>query len=434
MVTLAPVAQVSAPLPLNTVPIPYTGSAKMAASTRKAKSLLQVLVEPSAEFYKDEGGKANHLSCTIGLAAPALPCPVPLKIDLYFESEQRVGDADQSILNLLKNKFERYQLTDDEPNVTINFRLEKVSRRKDGQRFKLHVQPDVDSMPAEDAAALKALGKHATGGIFSRAIVVMSKRRTGERFVSRPRSNRHEADGAVPAAVLEMLQGMSGQIANLASSTESLRSLLHSQETRMARMESVLHSMATSPAGRNMGMAGRGWSPLQAQQQGRSHQLAMQHAGMATAHMPLPGVSAPASQTATGLPLTTASNPAGVPAAARPSPAGGSGAAAGIKRIRSSDLQFSFAPDGTTGGGDTTVAPPVPTGGAGGHLAGVPRMTSLDHMFSTFTQGSHGLAMAQDERTAVEALSSAGHLLPPAPASGPPPAGTGPSQPKKRRT
>ena len=51
-----------------------------------------------------------------------------------------------------------------------------MSRRKDGQKFKLFVEPKID----EDTTPLRV----PLAGVFSRAICVMSKRKTGERIVA----------------------------------------------------------------------------------------------------------------------------------------------------------------------------------------------------------------------------------------------------------
>ena len=60
---------------------------------------------------------------------------------LYYESEQKVDGADQSILNVIG---EGQPTINAENNVAILiFRLEKVSRRKDGQRFRVYLEPDV---------------------------------------------------------------------------------------------------------------------------------------------------------------------------------------------------------------------------------------------------------------------------------------------------
>lgn len=93
---------------------------------------LLVVGQPVSEFYKDEGGKGNHLVVLIGVrrnAQIAVPGPherIALKASLYFESELRVEESDQSILNIVGNKFQAPTIDPKTGQVAIKFRLEKV--------------------------------------------------------------------------------------------------------------------------------------------------------------------------------------------------------------------------------------------------------------------------------------------------------------------
>ena len=93
---------------------------------------LLVVEQPVSEFYKDEGGKGNHLVALIGVrrnAKIAVPGPherIALKASLYFESEFRVEESDQSILNIVGNKVQTPTLDPTTGQVAIKFRLEKV--------------------------------------------------------------------------------------------------------------------------------------------------------------------------------------------------------------------------------------------------------------------------------------------------------------------
>ncbi len=390
-----------------------------------------------------------HISqCTVGTSAGTVPCAaVPLKVDLYFESEQRVEESDQSILNLLKSEYETYTLSPAEPTVTISFRLEKVSRRKDGQRFKLHVAPALDDMPADarkavvDAAGSPAAAKH---GVFTTAVVVMSKRRTGERFVSRPRPPRSvDADSTMggmgtmgglfgASSSADMLAGVPQQLHTLQNSVDNLLGFLHKLDARQSAMESALYSIVPRAPGASVGLPPTSMPPHSANSSnlwGAPH--GRMHSGF-DAFPSVPGMAqfsslpgAPGGTTGLqgvslgGLP---GGNMGGLPAASAPQrAAGGPNTGSGIKRIRSKDLQFNFGdpssstPVGGAGGdGESTMPPPLPGQTLGGGSAnGVPRMTSLDHMFSSMTQNS---AMAVDERAAVEALAGASSSSAAAPA------------------
>ena len=153
--------------------------------TRSAKSL-QVVEEPESEFYKDEGGRRRCMTAVVQLPAgfPRLEEDLPLNVELYFESGQKCDDDE--ILSLMCGPYDQYKIAAGERKSTVDFRLEKVSRRKDGQRFKLWIEP---SAPSRSRQALD--------GVFTRPITVMSKRRTGERVVSRPApaaSGSHHGD------------------------------------------------------------------------------------------------------------------------------------------------------------------------------------------------------------------------------------------------
>jgi hypothetical protein len=80
----------------------------------------------------------------------------------------------QNIFNMQGEKFDPCVLTPVRPVVTVRFRLEKVSRRKDNQRFRVQVEP----VQAPDA--LVQLRPALT-----RPICVLSKRKTGERMVAK---------------------------------------------------------------------------------------------------------------------------------------------------------------------------------------------------------------------------------------------------------
>jgi len=389
--------------------------------------------------------------CTVGTVNGTVPCAsLPLKVDLYFESEQRVEDSDQSILNLLKSEYETYSLSPSEPTVTISFRLEKVSRRKDGQRFKLHVAPDLDNMSPDACSAVAAsAGSPAAAkqGVFTTAVVVMSKRRTGERFVSRPRPPRSvDADSTIggmgtmgglfgPPAGADALGGVPQQLHALQNSMDSLIAFLHKLDARQSAMEAALYSIVPRAPGASVGLPPTSMPPHTSIHSASS----LWGGGGAATHtrmhsgfdgfptMPgmaqfsaLPGGPS-GSVGLQGVSLgSLGGNMGGLPAASAPqrSAGGGGGGGGGIKRIRSKDLQFNFGEPssatpvaGGAGGadGESTMPPPLPgqalgAPGSGGGGNGVHRLTSLDHMFSSMTQNS---AMAVDERAAVEALAGA---------------------------
>jgi hypothetical protein len=192
---------------------------------------LKAITEPETIFYKDEGGKGNCLSFTVGLEGVAEHEfePFALRVSLFFESEELVSE--QSIFTLCGNQFDPPTLKSFDEKVLINFRIEKVSRRKDGQRFKIFVEPDTQKHPhAVDIA-----------GVFCNAISVLSKRK------SRSSSSSHEKRRKVldlSSGLSEMEKRMSAQISCLQATTVQLLDLVQQQNERMVCLETTLKHMA----------------------------------------------------------------------------------------------------------------------------------------------------------------------------------------------
>lgn len=148
---------------------------KRASWTRR----LVVTKQPSSEFYKDEGGKANSLDVEVTLVEfnelgePARSpdeefIDIPLRILLFFESGKRVDDTDQEIFRFVGNDYDSVVIRAESRKASVQFRLEKVSRRKDGQRFKLRIEVDQEQCTANVADLTP---------IFTNAICVLSKRK-----------------------------------------------------------------------------------------------------------------------------------------------------------------------------------------------------------------------------------------------------------------
>lgn len=88
---------------------------------------LVVVTEPPSEFYKDEGGKNNHMTVVVQLQNHSqADFAVPLRVTLYYESKERVEDRDQNILRLMGHEFEPPLVSAAAPTTSIRFRLEKV--------------------------------------------------------------------------------------------------------------------------------------------------------------------------------------------------------------------------------------------------------------------------------------------------------------------
>ena len=148
------------------------------------------------EFYKDEGGKSNWMTTHLVLQktknkySHSFP-QLELRAHLYFESGLPVEASDQKILLVRFNGHTTLAVVPDaEGNalpkreilintkdlhknnggMTVEFRIQKVSRRKDNQRFMVQLSTSDDSIPP----------------VYTRPITVLSKRKIPARLRNDP--------------------------------------------------------------------------------------------------------------------------------------------------------------------------------------------------------------------------------------------------------
>ncbi|KAI9921624.1 hypothetical protein PsorP6_000805 [Peronosclerospora sorghi] len=93
---------------------------------------------------------------------------IPLCILLFFEYGKRVDDTDQEIFRFVGNDYDSVVIRASTRKALVQFRLEKVSRRKDGQRFKLRTEVD------QEKCSVNVADIHP---VFTNAIYVLSKRK-----------------------------------------------------------------------------------------------------------------------------------------------------------------------------------------------------------------------------------------------------------------
>lgn len=156
--------------------------------------------QPESEFFKDEGGKNHALEAVVRLESlgghhlPSRYAPgdfvVPLRAALYYESERRVEESDQAgggrpgprplrlltrvactqdILRMMATDPKSMWVRSDDSECHVRFRIEKVSRRKDGQRFKVLFEVDDSGECPEEFKHMKP--------VLTEPICVMSKRK-----------------------------------------------------------------------------------------------------------------------------------------------------------------------------------------------------------------------------------------------------------------
>mmetsp|Transcript_15246 Transcript_15246/g.18856 ORF Transcript_15246/g.18856 Transcript_15246/m.18856 type:complete len:332 (+) Transcript_15246:185-1180(+) len=158
-------------------------------SSKKPQFSFKIVEEPVNTFYKDEGGKSNHLTVVVLLSLNKNPRDkitignVVVSPKLVYESGKEVEDADE-IFNILS--MEPQMVTSTNQPFKLDFRIEKVSRRKDGKKFK--VRFDVEAKKSNSASGYSLSG---IDSVTTSAIVVLSKRKLSFSGTSSNGSTKH---------------------------------------------------------------------------------------------------------------------------------------------------------------------------------------------------------------------------------------------------
>lgn len=145
---------------------------------------IQVVEEPSQLFYKDQGGRSARLTVGVALKTHSQinPPPLPLKLSLLYDSGVEVND--QTILVPIGAAT----VTAGEGLVSqVSFLITEVSRNHRGQKFRIRLSADTDSMPDMKAVA----------PAFTAAIEVRSKPKDGAKKKSGAHRHR-ETRSATP--------------------------------------------------------------------------------------------------------------------------------------------------------------------------------------------------------------------------------------------
>lgn len=180
--------------------------------------VIHILEQPSSTFYKDEGGKSNHMTtrATLLLDSPKhqqrkekLPGGnVWLKPRLVYESGDDVEDADE-IFKVFSVEPNCVSTTDEE--VVVKFRIEKVSRRKDGKKFKISFDAQYEESQHRNIAIVSAL---------TEPIIVLSKRKNSINSTgSNPKHQSKKKGKADEASKAKKAKGLQ-QVANAIKSLE----------------------------------------------------------------------------------------------------------------------------------------------------------------------------------------------------------------------
>lgn len=138
----------------------------------EATLCMKILQHPKPVFYKDEGGKANHLVVVAGIQDLSnqvdkndfSTSKTVVEPKLCYENGREVEDAAE-IFKVLSLEPKILCSLDDK--ITVKFRIEKVSRRKDGQRFKVRFDVNPSSKALFEVASATTT-----------PVVVLSKRKS----------------------------------------------------------------------------------------------------------------------------------------------------------------------------------------------------------------------------------------------------------------
>jgi hypothetical protein len=193
---------------------------------------LEAREQPVSDWYKDEGGRGNVLRFTVG-APVRLTERVRLGAQLMYEDGSLVEDAEETLTMVTQPGA--MALTPEMPEVTIEFRIEKVSRRKDGRRFCLQVAPMYDPGALRPRDGFFA-------PIVSQPINVLSKRKPGEREVTRVQRRPMVDAPDDSAAHFKMLHGTMLQLQKTVDEVKAL-------EKRNAKRLDMLTAFITSGGG-----------------------------------------------------------------------------------------------------------------------------------------------------------------------------------------
>lgn len=188
---------------------------------------LCIVHQSCTEFYKDEGGKMNHISMIVRLEPlrKDINQPIKLEASLYYESETRVEEKDQDILNILVQEGEILEIDPISGTCEMRFRLEKVSRRKDGQRFKVKVEAASRISNIQPA--------------FSQPICVYSKRKHDRSHESNKRSKMSTEEFIFRVA--ERLKSMEEKMSNI---IDEIREQNKAQSSRIEALEKTISNLS----------------------------------------------------------------------------------------------------------------------------------------------------------------------------------------------
>jgi hypothetical protein len=156
---------------------------------------------------------------------------IRLRCVLCYENEARVEDKESEILTICNPRG--LFVSSESPACAIEFRIEKVSRRKDGQRFRLLVEPEYIEGPRP---------KVLIGGVFSQPINVMSKRKPGDRVPAK----RAQPVVDIPEEASSTFKMLHGTMLQMQKTMDEVKLIVKKQSKQIQQLETALHNSAAN--------------------------------------------------------------------------------------------------------------------------------------------------------------------------------------------
>jgi len=177
------------------------------------------------DFYKDEGGKGNWMRVVVSRTPASSTGEITLSTKLFFESGLPVEESDQKILLVRAGgsaasdpKSNKLVIGPNRKKCPIEFRIQKVSRRKDNQRFKVQISVEGNAKMAP---------------VFTRPITVLSKRKIPARLRNDPEAiARYKANKAKRSSSKQHGSSAGSKRARSEDATPEMRphSTVHSED------------------------------------------------------------------------------------------------------------------------------------------------------------------------------------------------------------
>lgn len=217
------------------------------ASSAASRRFLSIKKEPSEKFYKDEAGKKHCMTAIVSLVEGTKAIKpkqrISLTASLYYEDRTRVEDSDQDILVAMPGDLYHGTIDPATGECVFHFRINKVSRRKDGKKFRLCFAINHENQPHILGGVKSDFFQQYTNvsSTMTRPIFVLSKRKLHKRVDARECQERKVARAVdlleTEARLGDRMHMMESKIDRLLSIVVNMESVLVGQWRYIKRLE-----------------------------------------------------------------------------------------------------------------------------------------------------------------------------------------------------